>query len=382
MMSSPPIQPNFSLATEHHREGLARLLSNNAMEGKIRIILAQDPLRFSGVGTVPGVLRQTVAAHLGDDLVCAGFGEVRNCFVNGHSHPLGYLGGLRLDPKHAGRYDMLRRGYRYFRDLKWPENPVAFITSIAADNCRAIRFLERGLPGMPHYRFLGDWWTFVVPLPRREGARARALRLPEKFVRATGLTRTTVGRDQWDGLADFLNRTGARRQFAPAWGPEALQDLEQEGLAAGDYVVLRSDGGIRGCAALWDQRKFKQIGVAGYAPPWSWTRPLVNLCAKVAGYPGLPVAGDNLSCGFVTHLRTLVEDVDLSEALLRAVYELAFAKGIDFLFFGFDPRDEAMKACASRFVAKRYGTKIYSVEWEGKKVEVDGRLLGLEGALL
>lgn len=191
-----------------------------------------------------------------------------------------------------------------------------------------------------------------------------------------------MGRDQWDGLADFLNRTGAKRQFTPAWGPEALQGLEQEGLNAGDYVVLCSDGGIRGCAALWDQRKFKQIGVAGYAPPWSWMTPLINLCAHMSGYPGLPVPSGSLSCGFVTHFRTLVEDVELSEALVTALYDLAFVKGIDFLFFGFDPRDEAMKACASRFVAKQYRTKIYSVEWDGKKLGIDGRLLGLEGALL
>lgn len=382
MISASRVAPAFSLASEHDREGLARLLSNNAMEGKIRIVMAQDPLRYAGVDVGSCLLRQTVAAHIGNELVCAGFGEVRSCFVNGRRHPVGYMGGLRMDPRHAGRYDLLRQGYRYFRGLKWPANPVAFITSIATDNCRAIRFLERGLPGMPRYRFLGDWWTYAIPIPRREGARARALRRAKQFVRASGLTRTGMGLDQWNGLADFLNRTGMERQFAPAWEPEALRDLEQEGLAAGDYVVLRSDGGICGCAALWDQRKFKQIGVAGYSRPWSWVAPLANLCAKVAGYPGLPVPGGSLSCGFVTHFRTLVKDVELSEALLTALFDLASAKGIDFLFFGFDPRDEAMKACASRFVAKQYKTKIYSVEWDGREAEIDGRILGLEGALL
>lgn len=370
------------MATERDRDGLVRLLSNNAMEGKIRIVLAQDPLRYVGIEAASGVLRQTVAAHIGDELVCAGFGEVRNCHVNGSRHPLGYLGGLRMDPKYAGRYDLLRQGYRYFRDLKWKETPGTFITSIAADNTRAIRFLERGLPGMPRYRFLGDWWTYAVPLPRRERARARAFQRSEQFVRSSGLTRSSLGRDQWDGLADFLNRTGAKRQFTPVWEREALREMEQYGLAAEDYVVLRSDGGIHGCAALWDQRKFKQISVAGYTPPWSWMFPLVNLCAHVAGYQGMPVPGGNLSCGFVTHFRTLVEDVGLSESLLLALYERAFIKGLDFLFFGFDPRDEVMRACASRFMAKLYKTKIYSVEWDNEIVEVDGRLLGLEGALL
>jgi len=81
---------------------------------------------------------------------------------------------LRLDAAYAGRFDILRRGYQFFRELQADAPADFYFTSIAADNERARRLLERGLPSMPRYEFIGEFVTVLLRSARRSPARAKS----------------------------------------------------------------------------------------------------------------------------------------------------------------------------------------------------------------
>src|SRR5258706_898476 len=165
LTGSPARRIHFALATEADDDDIRRLLRENPMSGQITISLEREPSYFFEERHLLAE-RQTIVARENDRVVCVGSCSFRPRFVNGQPQRVGYLGGLRLDAKLAGRFDILRRGYRFFRELQPHHDREAYFTSIAADNERAIQLLERGLPGMPSYKHLGEFVTLLISVRR------------------------------------------------------------------------------------------------------------------------------------------------------------------------------------------------------------------------
>ena len=67
-------------------------------------------------------------------------------------------------------------------------------------------------------------------------------------------------------ISALLQSCGARQQFTPVWTIEALRAAIAGGLRVEDFFVLRRNGAIRACAALWDTSAHRQLVVTGYAP--------------------------------------------------------------------------------------------------------------------
>jgi hypothetical protein len=123
----------FALAVEADDAEIRRLFRENPMAGRISLSFEHEPNWFSDA-SLPEQTKQTIVAREAGRVVCAGFCSIRRRFVNGAPRRVGYLGGLRLCSRHAGRFDILRRGYEFFRTLQ-SDNPADFyFTSIAADN--------------------------------------------------------------------------------------------------------------------------------------------------------------------------------------------------------------------------------------------------------
>src|SRR5437870_1327013 len=142
----------FDLARPTDDAELRRLLRENPMPGRIALSLEREPDYFADA-QFPGEVKQTIVARDGERLVSAGCCTIRRRFVNGTARRVGYLGALRLDARQGGRFDILRRGYEFFRKLQADAPADFYFTSIAADNERARKFLEHGLPGLPRYEF-------------------------------------------------------------------------------------------------------------------------------------------------------------------------------------------------------------------------------------
>ena len=138
----------YTVATPNDDAEIRRLLRENPMPGRISLSLEREPDYFTDAKQ-PDETKVTIIARDGGRVTCVGSCTIRPRFINGTPRRVGYLGGLRLDARQAGRFEVLRRGYEFFHELQAAMPAEYYFTSIAADNGRARTFLERGLPGMP-----------------------------------------------------------------------------------------------------------------------------------------------------------------------------------------------------------------------------------------
>jgi hypothetical protein len=358
----------FALATQADDADIRRLLRENPMPGKITLTLEREPNYFADAG-LPGIENQTIIANEDGRVVCVGNCAIRKRFVNGQVHSVGYLGGLRLDAQVAGRFDILRRGYEFFRKLQADKPADFYFTSIAADNAPARKFLERGLPGMPAYEFIGEFVTALLPV--------------KSFVPVSaGLKMDNLN---FNELLECLDKHGRSYQFAACWSERELSALQSLSLKTDDFRTVRDGGGILACAALWDQRTFKQTVICGYVPWLAATRPVVNFAAGIVGTPRLPAVGSMLAHAFLSHFAVAPEKMDALHELVVKLCALAGGRGIEFLTLGFAANDPRLAMIRARFKRREYRSRIYIVRWPnmgGAASQLDGRVLQPELALL
>lgn len=360
----------FVLATADAEAGIRALLRRSPLAGAISLSLEREPDYFADAH-LPGETRQTIVAEEDGRVVCAGHCAIRRRFVNGAPRLVGYLGGLRLAPELAGRFDILRRGYACFHQLQAQAPAEFYFTSIASDNARARRFLERALPGMPRYEFLAEYVTVLMPVrpgfPKRAPADRSAL--------AAGV----------DEFITHLNDPQQRHQFTLCSSAEELTALQPLGLREQDIRVVRRDGHVRAAAILWDQRAFKQTVIRGYAPWLATVRPLVNAVARLAGGPRLPRVGESVAHAFAAYLAGAPEDTEATLSVVAELSALAEARGLEYLTAGFAANDPRLAALRRACRGREYRSRIYLVHWPdaGQPARaLDGRLIAPEAAWL
>jgi len=366
----------FELATSEHDASIRRLLRENPMPGPIRLSLEREP-SFFAAAALEGPEQQTIVALEGERVVAAGSISTRQRFINGQPMQVGYLGALRLDSSCRGRASILRRGYEAFRRLHSQGGPKIYLTSIMADNLPARRFLERGLSGMPTYRFLGEFVTLVI----RRADRLEHFRLRSRARRKLskqGIKCMRGSKEQGAEILDLLRCDHQKYQFAPVW---SANELHPESI----QVACQADGRPVACAALWDQRSIKQIVVRGYSSPLKWARPVLNFGARCLGQPVLPRIGTTLSHAFVSHVAFSPDQTELAESLIHLLRVRAAARGIDYVTLGFDSRDPRLKQLRAALHPREYRSRLYVVHWEDGEAlaqNLDDRLLAPEVALL
>ncbi|HWY77779.1 MAG TPA: hypothetical protein VN281_19335, partial [Verrucomicrobiae bacterium] len=113
----PASRVQFDVAGEADDPEIRRLLGENSMAGRISVSLTREPNFFADHG-LPGETKQTIVARENGRVVCVGGCTIRQRFVNCEPLRVAYLGGLRLDARLGGRFDILRRGYEFFRELQ------------------------------------------------------------------------------------------------------------------------------------------------------------------------------------------------------------------------------------------------------------------------
>ena len=364
---------DFALASSADDEDISRLLRENPIPGDVSVSFEREPDYFADTA-LPGELKQTIIARDSAGLVGAGSCVVRNRFVNGVPRQVGYLAGLRLDARNAGRFDLLRRGYHFFHQLQIQSPADYYFTSIAADNERARRFLERRLPGMPHYAFVGDFVTLLLPAARGTLSRAKPNR-----------NELQAWAPCIEEVVPRLNACNREHQFAPCWAAPELFSLRQLGLQLDDFRFVCQSGRAVASAALWDQRAFRQTVIRGYAPHLAASRPLLNALGRLLVWPRLPAVGEPLANALVSHLAVGPDDADSLIALVAELRRTAARRQLELLTFGFAANDPRLGTVRRNFRCREYHSRFYCVSWPnvgGAAHELDGRLLAPEVALL
>jgi ribosomal protein S18 acetylase RimI-like enzyme len=290
---------------------LRALLRDNAMQGWVALSLEREPSYFLGEGlmgpAVSVIARDLRAARRPVGMYSCTALPVH---VNGRATQVGYLAGLRVDPAYRHRLRVVRHGFASVDVLapRLGDAPFRF-TSIASDNEAARRLLEAELPGMPVYRPAGEMETLAFST--RHG-RERGLLTPARAADVPALVR-------------FYNRQARGWQLAPVLTADWLLGLRAEhGLALEDFWLLREDGVIRACLAVWDQRAFKQVTARAYRFPLGLLRYPYNSWAAVTGRMALPAPGQRLEQAFLAFFAVDPAAQDRAVDVIRAgLYQVA-----------------------------------------------------------
>ncbi len=370
LTAAPSRRFKFEIAGQADDPEIRRLLHENPMPGRISLSLEREPNYFIDA-KLPGEVKQTIVSRDGGRLICVGCCTIRPRFVNGKPWRVGYLGGLRLDGPYAGRFDILRRGYEFFRELQVSSPAELYFTSIATDNLRARKVLERALPGMPRYEFIGDFVTAFVSADTNRS----------KHKHPVGFVHSPAANE----LVPFLNDYNQGYQLAPCWSTEELTALSALGLQTSDFLMLRNSERLAACGALWDQRNFKQTVIRNYAPWLALARPAFNACARMTKRPCLPAVGEPLANLFISHLAFQTDTPNALIDLVSKLRDMARQRKIQFLTLGFAANDVRLAMLRNQFHFREYRSRLYVVRWPqlgGSAAELDRRSLAPEVALL
>lgn len=375
-------RPRFDLATDADEPEIRRILRDNPMPGTISLSLEREPDSRVAARVEGPILHQTIVGRrAGGGLFGFGTRAIRTMFLNGEPRPVGYLGALRLDADHRGDAAALRQGYRLFRALHERDGltPI-YLTSILADNANARRLLEANLPGMPTYRPLGELVTFVMPV-RRPSDSYRPSYMARRKLDRFKLRLKRAWPSMQPAIEAFRANAAARSQFATSWIDQPMAPPTTDAC-----VVLDSDDAIVGCAALWDQRAFKQTVVRGYAPRLArWRRPL-NVARGLLGHPPLPEIGAPIRSASVASLLTdPAVDPRVAVALVESIHAIAGTRGLDYLSVGLPAGDARLAAIRAAFGGREIRSRLYVAFWPDAAAAadaLDGRPLGPEVALL
>jgi hypothetical protein len=363
----------FALATPEHDAAIRRLLRENPMRGAISLSFEREPNFFQSTG-IASESEDTILAFSGEQLVCMGRCIVRSCRLDGTVKRVGYLSELRLDASVQGRFDILRRGYAFFRALHRANPADVYFTSIATDNQRAQRLLERGAPGFPTYRYLTDFVTLVVAVPRRT-----------RYIPLTRFRYENAAPSRADEIAAFLNQHGSRHQLASEWTEERLASLARHGLSLDQIQLVFADKRLIACIGLWDQRKFRQTVIRGYTPMLRFMRPILNMAARVFGTIESPPVGSVVAHAFVSPLAIAPEGEEMLPEFITSMFQPAAKLDIRLLTLGFDAADPRLAIMQRYFGGRVYRTRLYQVRWPEDRSEdcaAAGHLFMPEVALL
>lgn len=358
----------FRLAAAEDDVEVRRLLREHPLPGRIGLTLEREPDAGLAAG-IEGDVHQTLLAADARTGTVAGIASrvERKVFVNGRAVRLGYLGQLRVAAEARRRLrSIIDEGFERLRELHAAGGVPAYLTSHITDNRAARRLLvNRRSPTAPRYTPVGQLTTFVLPAGRRRSRGSIEAGASGRAGDAGGFGfGGTWRQEDHDQLVDCLQRNLSRFQFAPVWDAETLgSPSRMRGLSLADFIVVRRHARIAGCAALWDQRAFKQVVVRHYASGLRYWRPLLNLAAPLVGLPRLPPTGSPLHFGYISHLAVDGDDPGMVAELVSGVRARAATAGLTHVVVG-APAGHALASAIGRLGRhQRYETELFLACW-------------------
>lgn len=367
----------YELARPEDDAALRRILAATVMPGEIALTFEREP-SFFAAAALEGPFHQTLVARDADGIVIAtGSRGVRACFVNGAALPVGSMSLLRVAPDAVlggALPKVLARGFELYHALHRDGRTPFYLVSVMEGNHRAERLLTAGPAGWPTLRPWARLVTHCIAIGRAR----RVPTLPNGLHLAQGRA------ELLPEIAACLDRAGARRQLMPVWTIDDLAGMAALDLDACNFWVVCRGDAVVGCAARWNQRRFKQTVVRGYGRRLAALRPWVNAAAWVLGRPPLPPVGAQVRFAFLSHLAVDGDDPQVAAALIAAVYNAAVAAGDHYLMLGL-AADDPRRAWLRPYAIIDLPSRLYLASWEdGEAVAaaVDGRGPGVEIAVL
>ena len=364
---------SFDVAGAADDAEIRALMRESALPGSVSLSFEREP-ETSIAGRVEGDRHDYIVARdrASGRIAAIASRSIRDRFVNGSPARVGYLGQLRVQRDFRRAPFLIDGGFTFCRTLHGRDPCQLYLASVVSDNIAARRVLERGRAGWPAFAAVDDLVTCAVPSRRASSSSRRS-----------GAVEILDGADVGAAaLAAFLWRHNARYQFAPCWNADDLSGASLPGLGLHRFLVATRGGSIAGCAAIWDQRSFKQIVVRGYSPGLGRARRILNLVAPFTGGPRLPAPGQQLRFAFLSHLALEHDDVEVGLHLINEATRRAGAAELDYIALGLSERSSLAAAVSRRFRHRSYRTTLYAASWPEGEMRIDNRPAQPEIAIL
>ena len=163
MNSSPRFRMFQANASDEER--LKILYSQKSRDGAIQINLDRwpnfiDALKVEGYENGIFAVEDTYNGRIAG----AGIRNIRKCFINGEVENIGYLSGLRVGEVYRKSRAMAMIFIK-LRELYVKSECNGYLCSIFSNNKTAIKVLTSGKAGMPTFKAIGSYTTFVF-LPK------------------------------------------------------------------------------------------------------------------------------------------------------------------------------------------------------------------------
>jgi hypothetical protein len=193
-----------------------------------------------------------------------------------------------------------------------------------------------------------------------------------------------VNRDTINELIEFYHKKTIDYQFAPVLNYEWLNNLQGiHGLSLDDFYVVRKQGLIVGCLAIWDQRAFKQTVVKGYSFPLNKLRFLYNIFAIISKKTALPKVNVRIEEIYISFIAFDESNKSLIiEAIQDALYKIK-KRGSTLAIMGLSSQNAITHLIESNFKTHIYESCIEAVQFNAKvKLPLDNKVVQPEVALL
>jgi hypothetical protein len=353
----------FAVASREDDEDIRRLLRETVFPGAVKLSLEREPDSLAA-GAIEGADHHTIVAR---DARTHGVAAIasrseRIRYLNGVPAPVGYLGQLRMTATRRSRRKLIEEGFEFCRRLHESGNARVYLASVVAENRAALRLLARRSAAWPRFQSVSRFVTLVIPVRR-------------PIAHRSSINVQALAEYDLDEAVACLNRNCSRYQFAPVWTADDLTG-GVPGLSTGRFLVAHRGGRMTGCAALWDQRSFRQVIVRGYSPLLARFRTVVNATSRWTSVPELPPVNTRLDFGYVSHLAVDGDDAETACALIAAVSGAASLLGLAYVAIGLPDGTTLTEAVRKTFAHRSYESVLHVAFWpDGERVasSLDGR---------
>jgi len=334
------------LAVSDDAAQVEEMLLESPMQGWVRLAFSLGPPGIPKAESDKNIVlvKENKPPH--EPVALYAFERMR-LYINGMPTDVVYLGLLRVRPAFRKRIAVLRDAFAsipYFtKALGLPER---YFTSVGADNFPARRILETGLKQLPRYAFQGEMHSMAF-----------STALGKNY----GLLETARNED-WSELEEFLNNQARKFQYAPVLGKIVLAQHTGE-INIRDFLLLRQNGRLRACLALWGCQS-RPIIVAGYRQPLETLRPLYNVWARVRQLPALPQPGTELQSVSLAFTAFAPDAIPLArQCLLDALYRVRRTRRAATAITGLNVQNPLYEVFR-KLPCSTYVTRIESVDWD------------------
>ncbi len=359
----------LDLATPADDPAIRRLLRENPVPGSVSLSYEREPNYFLGTDAMGDCQTLVAREQAAGEVVGVATRALRPLWVNGVAEQVGYIGGLRVDASHRGRW-MVGQGFRFFHELSQDGRARGHITTIIEGNREAEGVLvSRARRHFPAYREVARLCTLAL--------------IPHRFSRFRNRRDLEIRPGDSVALGDlvaFWHEQGARKQFAPVWQSTDFDAATTLDFHLGDLLVASRRGKIVGTLGLWDQSRFKQNVVRGYGDSLRRWRPFTNAALRLAGAQPLTLIGQAIRFTHACFCHVANDNSAILNALLSRALASARQQNHAFVMLGLDERDP-LYAIARRRWHVPYFSRLYTVCWPGEEAfheELDGRPMGVE----